>query len=94
VEPTRSNDLLLPLRLAMRSAAGMAALAVDFRDFQEQIRPADRHRPGRPRDLRQPLRAQGAGGTVAVGPPAVRAALHADLCLLEPPGASWSKPAD
>src|SRR5437762_9553500 len=40
-------------------------------------RPPDRPRPGCPRDLRQPLRAQGAGGPpLAAGPPALRAALH------------------
>src|SRR5207342_3404340 len=50
-------------------------------------RPPGRPRPGGPRDLRQPLRPQSAGGAaLAAGPPPVRAALHPGLLLLDQPG--------
>src|SRR5512133_2452812 len=69
-------------RQAVRPAPGGGLPRLPGRD-----RPPGRPRPGRPRDLRQPLRPQGTcGPALAAGPPALRAPLHPDLRLMDQPG--------
>ena len=52
-------DLFAALNTATGKVIGKLSAqhrAVDFRDFLDEIDPADRTRPGHPRDLRQPVR--------------------------------------
>jgi transposase len=82
-------DLFAALNTATGKVIGRLSAqhrAVDFRDFPDQI---DRQTDPawHPRDLRQPVRAQGArGAQVAAGPSPRTAALHPDLLLLDQPG--------
>ena len=58
-------DLFAALNTATGKVIGKLSAqhrAIDFRDFLRGDRPADRSGPGDPRDLRQPVRAQGARG--------------------------------
>src|SRR5262245_14978084 len=78
-------DLFAALNTATGKVIGKPAAqhrAVDFRDFLDEIDRQTNSRPGGPRDLRQPLRAQGTrGAPVAAGTPALPPALHPDLLI-------------
>ena len=82
-------DLFAALNIATGKVIGKLSAqhrAVDFRDFLDQI---DRQatRPDGPRDLRQPLHLQSTrGAPLAAGPPALRAALHSHLLVMDQPG--------
>src|SRR5215475_6998833 len=69
-------------RQAVRPAPGGGLPRLPGRD-----RPPGPRWPGRPRNMRQPLRPQGTcGPALAAGPPALRAPLHPDLRLMDQPG--------
>ena len=83
-------DLFAALNTATGKVIGRLSAqhrAVDLRDFLDEERRPGRPWPGRPRDLRQPVRAQGTGRPpVAAGPSPRPAALHAHVFLVDQPG--------